>query len=301
MRRTLTLVGMLLGALAATISLSTVRADDGDSATVSNTSTLIGQQSVLVLEVLTPAGATVEVDPAAPSWNGVEVVRVGKTGQRPAAAGVVHRLEVLIAPFVPGAGTFTPAVNVIDGSGLTPRLLPPVIWTVVATLNPGDRLELSPLPPPAEIEGAESPLLRPAIALGAIAAVLALAAALVLAMRWLARRPPPVRMDIPAPLALPDLVAAESLLGHDPVAAYRVLATTVRSEIGRRYGLPASALTTAELQSRMELQGIERWQARLVGGLLTECDAVVYAGYRPATERREADLNMAREIVEGAS
>jgi hypothetical protein len=35
-----------------------------------------------------------------------------------------------------------------------------------------------------------------------------------------------------------------------------------------------------------------------VGGLLEECDAVVYAGYRPASERRLADLNMAREILE---
>ena len=37
-----------------------------------------------------------------------------------------------------------------------------------------------------------------------------------------------------------------------------------------------------------------------VGGLLEECDSVIYAGYRPAAERRQADLTMAREIVEVA-
>jgi hypothetical protein len=50
----------------------------------------------------------------------------------------------------------------------------------------------------------------------------------------------------------------------------------------------------------METSGADRFAARLVGGLLEECDSVVYAGYRPAAERRRADLTMAREIVEGA-
>ncbi|MFN0146876.1 MAG: hypothetical protein ACKVT1_10210 [Dehalococcoidia bacterium] len=294
---TSTLVAAVLGGLAGVVS---VRADEGDTATLGTATTLIGQQSLLVLEVSAPAGSTVEVDPAAPSWNGVEVVRVANTSERPGGSGIIHRLELTVAPFRPGAGTFAPAVNVVDGAGVTPRLLPPVSWTVVATVNDGERLELSPLPPPAAIDGAESALLRPAIAAGALAGVLVLAAGVVVAVRWLAGRPQPVPEMALVPLLTPDLAAAESLLGHDPVAAYRALALTVRSEISKRYGLPATALTTSELQSRMELQGIERWNARLVAGLLTECDAVVFAGYRPAAERRAADLNMAREIVEGA-
>ena len=51
----------------------------------------------------------------------------------------------------------------------------------------------------------------------------------------------------------------------------------------------------------MEASGVDRWQTRLVGGFLEECDAVVYAGYLPAAERRQADLTMAREIVESDS
>ncbi len=102
----------------------------------------------------------------------------------------------------------------------------------------------------------------------------------------------------PAPPTI-DLQDAASIIDTDPVRAYRALATVVRHLLSNRYGFPAFALTTAELQRRMEAEGVDRWQSRLVGGLLQECDAVVYSGYRPAQERRQADLNMAREIVEG--
>jgi hypothetical protein len=48
----------------------------------------------------------------------------------------------------------------------------------------------------------------------------------------------------------------------------------------------------------MSRRGHDRWQARLVGGLLSQCDAVVYAHYRPAGGRADADLTAAYEIVE---
>jgi hypothetical protein len=44
--------------------------------------------------------------------------------------------------------------------------------------------------------------------------------------------------------------------------------------------------------------GVDRWQVRVAGGLLAQCDAVVYARYRPAAERADADLTAAYEIVE---
>jgi hypothetical protein len=48
----------------------------------------------------------------------------------------------------------------------------------------------------------------------------------------------------------------------------------------------------------MVRRGMDRWQARVVGGLLDQCDAVVYAHYRPAVERADADLTAAYEIIE---
>ena len=100
---------------------------------------------------------------------------------------------------------------------------------------------------------------------------------------------------------MPDLGQAERLLDVDPVGAYRALAAIVRKVISDQYGVPAASLTAREIGGRMESQGVDRWQARLVSGLLQECEAVVYAGYVPAAERRHADLSMARQIVEGSA
>jgi len=129
-----------------------------------------------------------------------------------------------------------------------------------------------------------------------LAVALVVAAAIWAAMAFRGR--PRRGTEEPDERRLPSLPEAEQLMAGDPVAAYRSIATTVRFTLGERYGIPAPALTTRELQRRMEAVGIDRWQARLAGGLLEECDAVVYAGYRPAAERRMADLTMARELVE---
>jgi hypothetical protein len=191
-------------------------------------------------------------------------------------------------------------VTVVTGPVATPRALPETLLKVVSSLPPGDDGELSPLAAPVSISGAESPFLRPAIVTGVFSAMFLLALALFLAGRAVVRR---LRRVLPPEMAhgpVRGLGGAEALLADDPVGAYRRLATAVRTVLSERYGFPASALTTGELQHRMEAEGVDRWQARLVGGLLEECDAVVYAGYRPAIERREADLTMAREIVGGA-
>jgi hypothetical protein len=288
---------LAVAALLAFSVLAPASADDRDRVTVSRNTAVIGQQLDLLLEVHTPAGATVEVTPGTPDWRGVEVVSVDAPRTRPDGDGLVHLVRLVVAPFRPGDSSFTPVVTVVLGAEAAPRTLPVVKLTVAPSLAPSDPLELTALPPPVAIAGGESPLLRPAIAASAVAASILLVLLAWLTARWVRRvfrRAAPIPCDVPAP---PGLGGAESLLYTDPVAAYRVLASLIRAELGQRYDLPAPALTTRELRSRMEAQGLDRWQARLVGGLLEECDAVVYAGYRPAPERREADLTMAREIV----
>jgi hypothetical protein len=84
----------------------------------------------------------------------------------------------------------------------------------------------------------------------------------------------------------------------DFVTYYTTLANTLREYLTARFGFPAFALTTTEMQDQMVQRGMDRWQARIVGGLLNQCDAVVYARYRPAPERADADLTAAYEIVE---
>lgn len=289
----------MLALFALSLVLATsASADEGDQVRLSTQTAEIGQRINLHMEVVTPRGATVDVLPGSPTWNRVEVIEVRSSTVRDAGDKAIHSIDLVVAPFLTGDLAFAPALTVVVGSETTLRLMPMALLTVVPSLLPGDKLELSPLAPPRAIDGAESLLLRPAIVLGAISgALLALMLGFVLVQRIVhhMRKAPPLVFE-PAPV--PSLAAAELLLASDPVAAYRTLAAIVRSELGTRYGFPAPALTTRELKGRMEGAGVDRWEARLVGGLLEECDAVVYAGYRPAAERRAADLTMAREIVQ---
>ncbi|MFN0093870.1 MAG: hypothetical protein ACKVVT_03715 [Dehalococcoidia bacterium] len=298
-RAAVLMLALVLGALGA--GSGAARADDGDAARLAASSVFIGQRAGLTIEVVAPAGATVELDPLNEAWAGVEVVRLGDQTEEPVAGGVLHRIELVVAPFRPGAGAFRPAVVIVQAGEVTPRLLPELRWEVVPTLPDDAPLELTPLAAAREVAGAESPFLKPGLALAAIAAVVALALGCAGIVRWVRSRPPKAVAAAPVPFAPVDLGSAESSIDRDPVGAYRSLAVYVRTALGRRYAFPAHAMTTHELKSRMESFGVDRWQARLVTGLLEECDAVVYAGYRPAAERRQADLTMAREIVEAVT
>jgi hypothetical protein len=226
----------------------------------------------------------------------VDVVTVKSVSSTPQADGVLWVIEAVVAPFIPGDISFSPTVSVVQGPDATSLTLPPVAVRVRSTIAAGDPSQLSPLPPPAAIEGSESRLLKPALVGAAVLGALLLAATVWLLGRLIRRRllrpPEPVPADVPR-----TLEGAEQLIDADPVAAYRLMSTVVKTELARRHGLRATALTTSELRVRLESGG-DRWQARLVSGLLEECDSVIYAGYRPAAERRQADLTMAREIVE---
>ena len=289
---------MALVAIAGSAAPAIAQEAPGDSVTIDREQVRIGEQAVVEIEVSIPAGATAEVDAASESWAGVEVVRVANQRVTTGGDRDIYHFEVVVAGFLPGQQSFAPAVNVISGTDIQPRELPPVTWEVVETLPPDAPLELTPLDPPVAIGGAESPWLRPAIAAGAVVAAGLLALLVLVLGRWVVRRLRRERAQ-PAlePLGPPLLANAEALMAVDPVAAYRELAAAVRGFIARHYSFPAYALTTEELRQRMEREGVDRWQARLVAGLLENCDSVVYAGYRPAPERREADLDIAREIV----
>jgi hypothetical protein len=258
----------------------------------------IGDQFPLTFEVPLPPGATVEVDTSPDAWGAIEVISTDDIVIADFSAGRKATVTVTLAAFATGDLSVRPAVLVITGVEAQSLQLEPVTLTVVPTLPADAPLELSPLHPPSSVAGARPVWLMPAVILGSLLLVLLAALGARRALRWQRNRPRRVPAPVPVPAPPPDLSGAAAQLDSDPVAAYRQLASTVRAVLAARYSFPARSLTTAELERRMETEGVDRWQARLVGGLLEECDAVVYAGYRPAPERRHADLNMAREILE---
>ncbi len=296
--RCLALAGALALLLASPLAAA-AQAPDAVDAALARPAARIGEPVLLTLTLIAPADAAVELDPSAPSWGDVRVLRVRAWESAAVDGGVRHRIEVLVAPFAPGALAFAPALRVVTDAGPAALRGPSLSLNAPSALAPGEPLTISPPPPLAGIGGGQSPLLWPAVGAVALAAVALVAAAAALGLRWWRRRPravgEPAPEVVPAPAAALD--AAEALLAADAAGAYRAIAGAVRRDLGERYAFPARSLTTGELEPRMEAAGVDGWEARLARELLRECDAVVYAGYRPAPERRRADLAVARELV----
>jgi hypothetical protein len=189
-----------------------------------------------------------------------------------------------------------------DGRSGATQVLPPPFEVASATV--GDADALRPLKPQAEYGEPPAAWVRPAIAAGAVA-VLLLVGGLAL---WLRRRPTPEPVAAPvvtaagpeadARRALEDLASSGLLQSGDFGMFYGTIALVMRRYLEARFVFPATALTTPELDARMDGAGIERWQSRLAEGLLDRCDAAVYAGYVPDPVAADHDLTVAFEIVE---
>lgn len=81
---------------------------------------------------------------------------------------------------------------------------------------------------------------------------------------------------------------------------YSGLSRIIRLYLLNRFSLDALIYTSSELDKLMIENGIERWQARLVGELLKRCDLAIYAHIYPDSDSANSDLTLAYEIVEFA-
>ena len=212
-----------------------------------------------------------------------------------------------LAPFVTGP-TDLPALplryTMPDGTVGTVNAPPQTIQVQSVLPQNAANIVPRPLKPQASIGTAPVTWIWPAV--GAVIAAVFLLTLLALWRRAVLKRraahvPPPAPVAAgPEDLARADLDKAGADFGSDGdlVAYYSSIGVTVRHYLTQRYGFPAFALTTRELEAEMLRRGLDRWQVRVASGLLEQCDAVVYAQYRPAAERADADLTAAYEIVE---
>jgi hypothetical protein len=196
------------------------------------------------------------------------------------------------------------ALRYVNGD-TTGAIETPASRLVVASVLPsGGEITPRDLKPQAEIGLGSPAWVVPAISAATIALI-----AVATLLFWRLRREQERVAVVPEPvvavtspedrarLAL-DKTGVDFGAEADFTAYYRSIGVTVRTYLSERYGFPAFALTTRELESEMLRRGLDRWQVRVAGGLLTQCDSVVYAHYRPAAERADADLTAAYEIVE---
>jgi hypothetical protein len=302
---------VLLCGLAATAATARAQEPATLEVTADPTTVTVGDRISVTLVLRLPEGVQPDFSALDRQFGDLDVLRIGLPEERPLPGGRREvRVRYQVAAFRPG-GTEIPSLTVplTDASGATTALTSaPIPVTVQSVLppdqDPGDIRDLKPqldLPYHAGL----SRWVIAGLGLGAV--LMALAS--LLAWRWwraraAARRPQPVAEPaLPGPEAVAraelERISGLGLLDAGELQQFHVLvAACIRRYLTDRFGFPAIAMTTGELARSMETYGVARWPARLVIGLLSECDAVAYAGYRPARERAETNLAMAYEIVE---
>jgi hypothetical protein len=239
----------------------------------------------------------------------VEVVDSPVTTVRGTGARVRVTLTFVIAAFAPGEIEIPPITLRYFNQDGTEGLLQtaPSSFTVTSVLPPEpDIPQPRDLKPQAILSKAAEPgWIIPALG-GTVATLVLVLVLIFVRMRAIKHQPVRVAAPVASTEEVPedrargvlDTAGAGFSLDGDYIEYYSSIGVTVRSYLTERYGFPAFALTTRELEAEMLKRGVDRWQVRVASGLLEQCDSVVYAHYRPAAERADADLTAAYEIVE---
>lgn len=303
--RAAAIAALLLVLLASTLDsrAEAQRAPIDATASVNVQSALLGERFRLVVTVTHPPDLLVSVEPPARSAT-LQLVEVVPAARTPGAPTMTTRFEYVLAAFALGDVTL-PAQRVswLNAQGETGSLQVAAPPLPVRARSAEDDTTLRPLKPQAEVGGAPLWWQRYGpYALGVAAAGALLGYG---AHRWRMR---PRRIAIATSAVAPTdenararldvLATANPLARGDYDGYYGTIAEVVRDHLESRFAFNARALTTAELQQRMVALGVERWQARLVSGLLDRCDGAVYAHRRPDPSSADHDLTVAYEIVE---
>ncbi len=299
-----------LGVLSLAILISTGGAAAQQSgatvqARVTQDQATVGDRIGFEITVRTPPGWTASV-PDLPLRVG-DLDLVERLSDQVSLDGTERRYRYVLSPFYVGE-LWVPPVKVTyratDGTEgfVYTDALPIQVVSVIPAGDPGDTVH--DLLPQAELSG--EPFVFPrefAISAGVVAFALL---ALLFIVRRLLRsagqrrvlRPVLANAEDLARAALDQLSAGGVPTRRTLKPYYGTLAQVVRRYLTERYAFPAVALTTSEMEERMARAGLDRWQARLVNGLLAECDSVHYAQYIPAQQRADHDLSLAYEIIE---
>jgi len=297
----------LLLALAAALPVAARQAPVTLRATLDRERATVGDRITVTVQLSLPVDAQADLKQLEQQFGELELLLVGLAEDKPAGGQREVRQDFEVAAFRTGAALL-PALSLVvrlaSGESVTATTEPRGIAiesVIPAGEQPADVRDLKPQITLAET----SALNRRALLLSVAALALALAGGLLLVRRL--RRPRAV--IVPLPRAAPsaeavaraelDRIAGLGLLERGDLKQYHaLLAVCIRRYLTARYEFHAFAMTTTELRRLMEAFGVERWQARLVSGLLTESDAVVYAQYTPARPRCEANLEMAYRVVD---
>tara|TARA_Y100000758_G_scaffold68195_1_gene44614 strand:- start:138 stop:1061 length:924 start_codon:yes stop_codon:yes gene_type:complete len=279
-------------------TVTSAQESDDYKSSINVSSVYVGQQFILELLFTTRKKVDIELDQESETWGDLEVIRLLSLETEPDQMGSFrHHLKVLVAIFVLESVEVTPAVRLtsIDDKAIENIVyFSPIRVEVVSSFDDMQSLSLSSPPSLGEVDGARSPALVPFV-IGCAVAILGIIFGIA---RFAYFRNLKSSSASQSPVIKPPVALDNALLEGDVVEAYRLIAFSIREFLQNNFDLPASALTTAELGDALQRAGVNADLSRLSRDLLRECDAVIYAGYRPATGRRNADFQLAKTVLE---
>jgi MYXO-CTERM domain-containing protein len=259
------------------------------TATADRTAVRLSEAVRVTLAVEGPAPLRVELSPAVVDDPTAEAWRVRPTGPPAVAdlpAGRQRWTQSFRAdPYRPGDPLRLAFAPTRVGGAEVP--FPPLAVTVTTEVNDPSAAAVRPITGIEELPPVEATPGRPAWPWVAAAGAGVLAAAW-----WLRRRRP-----APEPSAEDEarrgLADAASALarGDDPAAVADRVAGVVRRFLARRHGLPAGAMTTAEVLTAGD------WPAE-VGAVLTVCDRARFAGRPAAADEMAAAVRLAGGLLD---
>ena len=238
------------------------------------------------------------MDLSSNSWGELEIIEVLSIQAEPDGSGLIrNQIRVLVAVFSLQSIESIPAVRLveIDNEHVEKIIFfPPVQLDVISLFSDEQSLDLSVPSSLLDIDGERTPFFIPLlIGLGAVVLF-----GTFFFIQFLYTRNLKDVSSVESTPTSPIPVLDQSLMEGDVTEAYRLIAFRIRAYLEENFDIPASSMTTEELEGELHATGVSGEISRLSRELLRECDSVVYAGYRPAQGRRVADFELAKTVLE---
>ncbi|MCX6020847.1 MAG: hypothetical protein NTZ05_03790 [Chloroflexi bacterium] len=301
-------MAVLLAALAAVPLTARAEGPVTVESRVDFESITMGDRVKFTVVARAPEGVTLEAPAPLEALGDFEVLEEkAGTPQRTPDGGSLLRVEYTVTAFKTGPLRLAPpAIHFSDVAGTRGEAKgEPATIAVRSVLGNDPNPQLIDLKPPLTIPGRATSYTQTAATAAMVAAALAITILMLRRRRpMLLRRIPaaaiPATFSIEGAAAaeLDDIEAAGLLESGDYDAYYRRISACLRTYMERRHDIAALSLTTTELRREVERHGVDRWQSRVLIGLIEECDSVRWAGYHPADARAARSLIQAREVIE---
>ena len=296
-------IAITLAAVGLTARLAAAAAPTIVSASLAPATATVGDRLTLTIVVDSSQGTIVESAGFGADAGAIEIIDVQRPRTERHGSGQRTTLVSTLAAFSTGDITIPPQRVTYRGAGGDGELRTDALHvSIVSVLAPGER-DLRPLKPQLDLGAEAPPAIVPVLFVAAFAALTAFGYAL---HRRAVSFPSPIVRAAPAAAAPSsaasaraalDAIGASGTIETDVGEYYARIAAVVRAYLSERFSFPAYAMTRTEVERAMTNVGIERWPAHVTANLLAQCEAAEFAAFRPAPERREADLAAAHEIV----